>query len=54
MYGIDCKATNPEYRKKKITKISVIADEHNNIISMDYDKTHLSAKINQLFVMILN
>jgi hypothetical protein len=26
------------------TKISVIADEQNNIISMDYDKTHLSAK----------
>ena len=25
------------------TKISVIADEQNNIISMDYDKTHLSA-----------
>jgi hypothetical protein len=44
MYGIDCKATNPEYRKKKCTKISVIADEQNNIISMDYDKTHLSAK----------
>jgi hypothetical protein len=22
------------------TKISVIADEQNNIISMDYDKTH--------------
>ena len=49
MYGIDCKATNPEYRKKKCTKISVIADEQNNIISIDYDKTHLSAKGNPSF-----
>lgn len=49
MYGVDCKATNPEYKKKKCTKISVIADEQNNIISMDYDKTHLSPNKNPAF-----
>ena len=42
IYGVNCKAINPEYRKKKCTKISIIADEQNNIISVDYDKTHLS------------
>ena len=32
-----------ELREKiMLTKISVIVDEQNNIILMDYDKTHLS------------
>ena len=44
MYGVECKATNPEYRKKKCTKISIIVDENKNIVSVDYDKTHLSEK----------
>lgn len=42
MNGINCKASNPEYRKKKCTKISAISDSKNNIISLTYDKTHLS------------
>ena len=49
MYGSDCKATNPEYRKKKCTKLSAICDEENNIISLTYDKTHLTKKLNPAF-----
>lgn len=54
MYGINSKATNPEYRKKKCTKISIISDENNNIISVDYDKTHPSKKNNPSFCHDLN
>ena len=50
MNGINCKASNPEYRKKKCTKISAISDSKNNIISLTYDKTHLS-KNNIPFVL---
>ena len=49
MYGSDCKATNPEYKKKKFTKLSAICDEENNIISLIYDKTHLSKRQNPAF-----
>jgi hypothetical protein len=43
------RATNPEYRKKKCTKISVIADEKNNMVSVEYDKIHLSENNNPSF-----
>lgn len=49
MYGVNCKATNPEYRKKKCTKLSVISDESKNIISINYDSTHLSPQNNVSF-----
>ena len=54
MYGVDCKATNPEYKKKKCTKISAICDSENNIIALNYDLTHLSKKKNPSFCHDLN
>src|SRR5438477_7134672 len=44
MYGVDGIANNPEYRKKKVTKISVIADDQNNILGVLSDSTHPNNK----------
>lgn len=36
-YGVESIATNPEYRKKKVSKISLVSD----INGTDYDCTHI-------------
>lgn len=43
LYGIEGISKNPEYNKKRVTKINVIADDFNNIIGILPDKTHLNA-----------
>ncbi len=49
MYGVDCKATNPEYRKKKVTKLSIVSDNKGNILSIVHDKTHLNVNNKKSF-----
>jgi hypothetical protein len=39
-YGIDHKATNPEYKKKKVSKLTTICDKNKNILSVVFDPTH--------------
>ena len=42
LYGINSIAVNPEYRKKKYSKISIVSDENKVIIAVKYDETHLT------------
>ena len=46
---MDSIAVNPEYRKKKYSKISVVSDENKIIIAVKYDETHLLRKNNPAF-----
>jgi hypothetical protein len=41
--GVESMATNPEYRKKKVTKISLISDDYGTILGASYDRTHYNA-----------
>ena len=49
LYGVNSIAINPEYRKKKFSKLSVISDENKIIIAVDFDETHLTKKNNPAF-----
>ena len=49
LYGINSIAINPEYRKKKFSKLSIISDEKKIIIAVDFDETHLTKKNNPAF-----
>ena len=39
-YGIECVTKNPEYKKKRVTKLSLICDENKTILSVINDETH--------------
>ena len=42
LYGINNVATNPDYLKKKCSKLSIISDEKKNILSVGINVTHLT------------
>jgi hypothetical protein len=42
LYGKSDIATNPEYRKKRVTKISVLSDEKKNVLALSLCKVHLT------------
>ena len=44
LYGINSIAVNPEYRKKKYSKISIVSDAANVIIAIKHDETHLTER----------
>lgn len=41
-YGTDNITKNPEYKKKKVSKLSIICDENKNILSAVECKTHIN------------
>ena len=41
-YGTEMIAKNPEYKKKKVTKLTVISDQHKNILSATYTNVALN------------
>ena len=43
LYGVNEIAKNPEYRKKRVTKISVISDDNKTIIGACFGEIHLDA-----------
>jgi len=49
MYGSDSIAIHPEYKKKKVTKINIIADNNNNILGVYSDPTHLNKRKKRSF-----
>jgi len=48
-YGVNCIATNPEYRKKKVSKLSIVSDHLGTILGVHYDKTHKNLKNKNCF-----
>ncbi len=40
-YGTEMIAKNPEYKKKKVTKLTVISDQHKNICKRNIYKCHI-------------
>ena len=43
LYGVNENAKNPEYIKKKVTKMSVISDDNKTIISACFGEIHSDA-----------